>query len=397
MSRKVMPDVEPDEEQPEPNPQASLELASLGIELASKEKEVIQLERNVVAKEQDAGILHPKAAEKRQRDLSRRYLSAGDDLWRHQKKKMRCDDPGVVRLLEPRGNGLSECLLALYKKCDGLDKKRKRPSQWRHDALTYYKGRGDYHGEHKDSVWCHISGGWNPGGYVKVAHIVPFFLDTESIGEMLFGKRAESLQRAGNALLLSTCIEGWFDTFHLVVVPVDATESPITRWRTDIISPDIRNSSYVSGRKADELDGKELEFLSEKRPVSRFLYFHFIMALVRIKDIQRRGWQDVWARYYEQRPFPTPGNYMRKSMLLALATHFGTADMRVVNSWIVGHGFDSPLKLTDDETMEAARRVHEAVEAANSRAEKQMSVREEDSEDDSENDSEEDSEEEVCR
>jgi hypothetical protein len=68
-----------------------------------------------------------------------------------------------------------------------------------------------------------------------------------------------------------------------------------------------------------DLDGKELVFLGEKRPVSRFLYFHFVMALVRIKDLQRRNWQDVWARYHEHRPFPTPGNYMRKAMLLALA------------------------------------------------------------------------------
>jgi hypothetical protein len=32
-----------------------------------------------------------------------------------------------------------------------------------------------------------------------------------------------------------------------------------------------------------DLDGKELVFLGEKHPVSRFLYFHFVMALVRIR------------------------------------------------------------------------------------------------------------------
>jgi hypothetical protein len=43
----------------------------------------------------------------------------------------------------------------------------------------------------------------------------------------------------------------------------------------------------------------------------------------------------------------------------------------VVESWIADHGFDSPLKLTDEEATEAARRVHVAVEAAIYRAEKQ--------------------------
>ncbi len=44
--------------------------------------------------------------------------------------------------------------------------------------------------------------------------------------------------------------------------------------------------------------------------------------------------EQIWARYYQQRPFPRLGNYMRKSILLALATHFQAADMKVVESWM---------------------------------------------------------------
>jgi hypothetical protein len=143
---------------------------------------------------------------------------------------------------------------------------------------------------------------------------------------------------------------------------------PITRWKTDVISSDINNTVYhIADRKnytGKELDGKELVFRGEKRPVSRFLYFHFIIALVRIKDLERRGWQETWARYYQQRPFPTPGNYMRKAMLLVLATHVEAADMKVVESWISDHGFETPLMLRDGQAMEVARRVHEAVEEA---------------------------------
>ncbi|KAI1372423.1 hypothetical protein F4677DRAFT_456499 [Hypoxylon crocopeplum] len=384
LSLKVQPGVEPDEEQLEPDPKASLQLASLGIELALKEKEAIRLERDVITEQRDAGILHPKAAGKLLCDLNQRYLSAGDDLWRHQKKKIR-SDPGIVRLLEPRGNDLSECLLALYKKCDGLSKTGNPPSHWRQDAMTYYTGSGNNHGtQGQNAAWCHISGMWHHPDSIKAAHIVPFFPDTAEIGEILFGNRAESLLPAGNALLLSKNVKGWWDSYHFVVVPVNAKKTPISRWRTEFISTDIKNLTLGFGHTAKELDGKELIFLNEKRPVSRFLCFHFIMTLVHVKDIKRPGWQDVWARYYDQCPFPTPGNYMRQSMLLALATHFGAVDMHVVESWIMGHGFDSPLKLTDDETMEAARRVHLAVEATISRAEKSKSLEEESSEDSSE-------------
>ena len=64
----------------------------------------------------------------------------------------------------------------------------------------------------------------------------------ESIGEMLFGSRAESLMRAGNMLLLSDHIKGWFDKYHLVVVPVDPKEVPISASSTfDQFSIKIRH------------------------------------------------------------------------------------------------------------------------------------------------------------
>jgi hypothetical protein len=373
LSNQVEPEVEPDEMKPEPSHEESLQLAKLGIELASRIKEEVSLERDVVRQEHRAGILKFKAFTKRLLGLDKRFIDAGHLFWTSSKKKMRLDDPGVIRLSEPGGSGVAECLLALYKKSDGLEKsKPKRHSNWRQDALTYYKGTSEKNIDVTNLVWCHISGTWHPKKAIKAAHIVPFFLDIESIGEVLFGSQSESLQRAGNSLLLLDTIKSWFDKYLLAVVPVDATEIPITRWRTDVISPDIKKEGYGEGHKGADLDGKELRFLGEKRPVARFLYFHFVMALVRIKSLERHGWEQTWARYYEQRPFPTPGNYMRQSMLLALATHFETTDLQVVDSWIKDHGFETPLKITHDESTEIARRVFKTVLDDESEEKKQI-------------------------
>lgn len=371
LQSKVEPCIAPDQELPEVDPKASLQLASLGVELALQEKKTILLERDLIASEQAAGSISTQVAKKRLRDANQRYSSVGDDLWRHQKKKIRLadSDPEEVPILDVRRHGVSECLLALYRKSDGLGHSRRRPTNWRRDALTYYNANGADHGEGSNDVWCHVSGRWFHKDDIKAAHIVPFFLDFESIGEVLFGERAQSLGRAGNALLMSNRIKGWFDTYHLVIVPVDVTEEPITRWKTEIISPSIMNEKYNGQFRVSELDGKELTFHNEKRPVSRFLYFHFFMALVRIKDIKRDGWQDIWAKYYDQRPFPTPGPYLRKSMLMALACHFETSDLEVMESWMNDHGFDTALRLTKDEAVETARRVHSAVEDRAIRAE----------------------------
>ncbi|KAK6222988.1 hypothetical protein QIS74_03833 [Colletotrichum tabaci] len=114
LSREVEPLQAPEMDRPEPDPKAILALASLGIELARVEKRAALLARAAVVEAQDAGLLSPDAARARFRELNQRYLSAGADIWKHQKKKMRVD-PESARLLEPRGNYVSECLLALYK------------------------------------------------------------------------------------------------------------------------------------------------------------------------------------------------------------------------------------------------------------------------------------------
>ncbi len=86
--------------------------------------------------EKDAGLLHQRTAEQRLQNTKRRYLSGEDELWRHDKKRQQLDDPGKVRLLDPRGPTFSEALLAIYKKSDGVDKKKKRPLRWRQDVMA---------------------------------------------------------------------------------------------------------------------------------------------------------------------------------------------------------------------------------------------------------------------
>lgn len=116
---------------------------------------------------------------------------------------------------------VSECLVdvALYRKSDGLDHSKRQATNWRRDALIYYNANGVYHGEGSKDAWCHVSGKWFHEEDIKAAHIqlvtLPFFLDFGSIGGVLFGERAPSIGRAGNALLMSERIKHLFDTVHL--------------------------------------------------------------------------------------------------------------------------------------------------------------------------------------
>jgi hypothetical protein len=346
------------------------EQAVLGLQLAKMRKETLKTERTLLKEEKEMGNIPYKIFAKRQREVSQRYISAGDELWRHIKKKARFEDPGAVRLMDGRdAAGIGESLLLLYKG-DGLDRARKHPDNRRRDAVQYYSAGGLEHGRSTNVTWCHATHRWCLNEDVKVAHL----LDLSTLAELLFGTRSDNLDKPGNALMLSRKIKGWFDQYHLVVVPVDAQESPIKRWKIDLLSNDIAKATvYIKGDSTEitgkSMDGQELMFLNEKRPTARFLYFHFIMALVRIKDTDRHGWREIWAKYYDNRPFATPGLYIRRTMLLAIVTHFEVSDSNVVASFLEEQGFEAPITLTTEEVEEVARRVHAAVEESVKHAE----------------------------
>ncbi|KAG6150740.1 hypothetical protein E4U11_008185 [Claviceps purpurea] len=57
LQSKVEPYIAPDQELPEVDPEASLRLGSLGIELALQEKETIRLERELIASERECVML----------------------------------------------------------------------------------------------------------------------------------------------------------------------------------------------------------------------------------------------------------------------------------------------------------------------------------------------------
>ncbi|CAH0034434.1 unnamed protein product [Clonostachys rhizophaga] len=342
----------------------SIELEATGVEKARSKKRRISLEREYVLQKQDAGRITANDAKNRLVALRKRYFAFGSELWDHHKRKSRLEDPKMQRCIEPGGSRVSMLLLDLYRARDGLGKQT-CPNNWRRKALQYYGEEGK-----SQNVWCHALGESVSQDQIKTAHIVPSWLDDETIGSVLFGTRSTGLAQPANSLLLHQIIQRWFDKYQVLIVPVDTMERPIKRWKIDVISTDIANVRLYPGKAGGDLDGQELTFLNDNRPASGFLYFRFIMTLVRIKDMRTRGWETVWSKYYANRPFPTPTPYMRKSMLLALATHFETTSMGVIESWMTDHGFvsTSPLELTIEESDEVARIVIEAMDQIHARA-----------------------------
>ncbi|KAI9901842.1 hypothetical protein N3K66_003659 [Trichothecium roseum] len=349
LDAKVNPVVPPNQEKPDPGFDESLALADLGMKLASQETKELELEKAIVAAERDEGKIKPRVAKRNIDTLQDRIFSAGEDLWKYSNKKVQLQDAAGSSQISGQRRGVifSYCLSALYKKCDGQDKRRdkkKRPNNSRRNMVQWYDGDSEANGQEPDQAWCHALGMWQMKDHHKAAHIVPFFLESEALTEMLFGSRAPEVDREANGLLLTYKIEQWFGTYHLVIVPADLTETRLRGWRIELIDESISKTRCDQrGYTGADLHERELAFRNDNRPAARFLYFHFLMALVRIKDLKRPKWRSVWARYHNYRPFPTPGNYIRQSMLVALAKHANTTDLDTIGSWISENGFDTQL------------------------------------------------------
>ena len=113
-----------------------------------------------------------------------------------------------------------------------------------------------------------------------------------------------------------------------------------------------------------ELDGKEVVFKNNNRPASRFLYYHFVVTLLRNKRDRQQGWERYLVDLPTGRPFATIGRYLRESMLLALAKMAGDLDAAEEVKLLGGEGetFVEAEKLLEVEEEEVARRALEAHE-----------------------------------
>ena len=75
----------------------------------------------------------------------------------------------------------------------------------------------------------------------------------------------------------------------------------------------------AGGRKYGDLDGTELESKNNNRPAHRFLYYHFASTLLRYMRYGKPGWAEKRVILPTGKIWATPGPYLRKSMLKAIA------------------------------------------------------------------------------
>ena len=317
---------------------------------------------------------------KAQRDINVRIASLGDQLWKQQERLREQEEKeNQVPPLGPDSNhAFVATLLALYK---GPHEKRKRSkkvqTQLKRSSIATYNAD---QGAPQNELWCCVTRGYHHEPYVRASHIVPWTLDP-AVVDYIFGYgSAARMDTPDNCLLLHEYIERAFDNGNLVLLPVDANERPLRRWKVQVTNDSAWNRKIFSPMTLGDLNGRELAFKNDARPGARFLYYHFVMTLLRNKTNRQPGWEKYCVQLPTGRPFATMGRYMRHSMLLALAKSAGDLspeaeeEVRLLNGG-GGLTFQEPQKLAEVEENEVARRT---MQVHDSEDEQEEGVSEED-------------------
>lgn len=242
-------------------------------------------------------------------ETNKRIISLGNDLWiQNQRLRMLSEKAERIPYLGPDSEGaFVNTLLALYKDpYTSSARSSNAQSQMRNASVEAYKpGTGAPEGL-EEKYWCPIAKGWFDAESIKAAHIVPRSIRPEVV-EYLLGRGSSSrLNTSDNCLLIHESVERAFDKGVFVLLPVDPKEQPIKRWKIQLINDTALNTDM--GRTSfKSLNNTEVDFKTEARPASRFLYYHFVVSLLRNKLYRQPGWETYLAELPTGRPFATPG------------------------------------------------------------------------------------------
>lgn len=199
-------------------------------------------------------------------------------------------------------------------------------------------------------MWCPIYKDWHPFKKIKAAHLVPFKLGYQTMGD-LFGEDHghELMWSMGNGMMMHQDFEESYDEHTFCLVPIDRPGQP-DGWKLVLIDEEKRFKKVNAVQTWDFYDGRELEFLNDQRPSRRFLYFHYFFCIYRAIQERTKGWQKARDKSGTRQLWATPGPYLRVSMLKKLAE-------------VIGEEIELPEELLADGEMTGVKPLEEEIEA----------------------------------
>ena len=230
-------------------------------------------------------------------------------------------------------------------------------SNFRCDLIKAYDSK---HSDPKKAfLWCPILKTWCLKQHTTAAHLFAY-MHTQECMDAIFGpSNPPELSSSLNGMIISNAVEAKFDLGFMAIVPglpEHPSAAEITLWNSTqpkeykvrildfdayFIDHQILPESEQTWR---QLDGSNLEFRNDFRPRARYLYFHYIVQILR-KSWKEQAKGTTLKKELHKQYWGTPGRYIAKSMLQAFVEEIGAEHENL----LVGAVDDDPPAGGDDQ------------------------------------------------
>ena len=275
-------------------------------------------------------LVKPEIYVAKSRAVSKRWDQVGRRLLSLERKKFQFEDQNRPTKLPEMGVGYA--LLKRYLYDPRGRRSHKKQAQFRDDLIAQYDLEAP-----GGLIWDIVLGKYVSPRTMKAAHIVPHAIPPEAV-DYICGPGTGSRQFSWeNGLLLNFNLEQHFDKGDVVIVPEpEANEGCATRFFIRVAIKSAENTVFEegieTGRRLRDIDGKELEFRNDKRPMLRFWYWRYITSMLGNITNRRERAISKYADLKSARPWMTLKPYLRRGVLLTMAKEAGCMDDEVISS-----------------------------------------------------------------
>jgi len=212
----------------------------------------------------------------------------------------------------------------------------KLQSQFRKAMIDAY---GSRHPTEEGLLWCPILERWTPEKEMTAVHLFSWMHGQDTMDAIFGTTDTPELFSPKNGLMISTCIEKYFDSGKIVLVPdlperasIIDTRGWIKRdprqYKIRIIDPNWKKLDKPVHPwielKWSALQDRRLVFKTQFRPRARYVYFHYCVQVLR--HIWQQETPDAIGVLNDDEGNPfwaTPSKYMSKNMLRAFVEELG--------------------------------------------------------------------------
>ncbi|KAJ9298211.1 hypothetical protein DTO271G3_3816 [Paecilomyces variotii] len=212
----------------------------------------------------------------------------------------------------------------------------KLQSQFRNAMIDAY---GSRHPTEEGLLWCPILERWTPEKQMTAVYLFAWMHGQDTMDAIFGTTDAPELFSPKNGLMISTCVEEYFDSGKIVLVPdipERASVIDIRGWikrdprqyKIRILDPNWKKFDkpihpWIEP-KWSALQDRRLVFKTQFRPRARYVYFHYCVQVLR--HIWQQETPDTTGVLNDEegKPFwATPSKYMSKDMLRAFVEELG--------------------------------------------------------------------------